>query len=104
MPAVGLVLRTSASSRLSKRFPWSARWAWPTVLFFGDDRVEIGQAALLRADVGDRGRLIAFKRPESLVDPNSVREVWLSSDTFYSALREWRDSFLAEWESLPKHS
>ena len=58
---------------------------------------------VLQFDVGDRVRLIAFKRPDSLVDPASVREVWLSSDTFYNALLEWRDRFMAEWESLPKH-
>lgn len=59
---------------------------------------------VLQFDVGDRVRLIGFKRPDSLVDPASVREVWLSSDAFYNALREWRDAFMAEWESLPKHS
>lgn len=59
---------------------------------------------VLQFDVGDRVRLIAVNRPESLVDPANVREVWLSSDTFYNALREWRDTFMAEWESLPKHS
>jgi hypothetical protein len=59
---------------------------------------------VLQFDVGDRVRLIAFKRPDSAIDPASVREVWLSSDTFYKTLREWRDAFLAEWESLPKHS
>jgi hypothetical protein len=58
---------------------------------------------VLQFDVGDRVRLIAFKRPDSLVDPTSMREVWLSSDTFYSALRQWRDTFMTEWESLPKH-
>jgi hypothetical protein len=58
---------------------------------------------VLQFDVGDRVRLIAFKRPDSLVDPASLREIWLSSDMFYNALREWRDTFLAEWESLPKH-
>jgi hypothetical protein len=59
---------------------------------------------VLQLDVGDRVRLSVFNRPESLVDPASVREVWLSSDTFYNDLREWRDTFMAEWESLPKHS
>lgn len=58
---------------------------------------------VLQFDVGDRVRLIAFKRPDSLVDPASVREVWLSSDTFYNALREWQETFMAEWEALPKH-
>ena len=68
----------------------------------GDEAFDDG-SYVLQFDLGDRVRLIAFKRPESLVDPASVREVWLSSDTFYNALREWRDTFLAEWESLPKH-
>jgi hypothetical protein len=58
---------------------------------------------VLQFDVGNRVRLIAFKRPDSLVDPASLGEIWLSADTFYDALCEWRDSFLAEWESLPKH-
>lgn len=68
----------------------------------GDEAFDDG-SYVLQFDVGDRVRLIAFKRPEPLVDPASVREVWLSSDTFYSALCEWRDAFMAEWESLPKH-
>jgi len=69
----------------------------------GDEAFDDG-SHVLQFDVGDRVRLIAFKRPESLLDPASVREVWVSSDTFYNALCEWRDTFLAEWESLPKHS
>jgi hypothetical protein len=68
----------------------------------GDEAFDDG-SYVLQFDVGDRVRLIAFKRPESLVDPASVREVWLSSDTFYNALREWKNIFLVEWESLPKH-
>jgi len=58
---------------------------------------------VLQFDVRDRVRLIASKRPDSLVDPSSMREIWLSSDTFYSTLRQWRDTFISEWESLPKH-
>jgi hypothetical protein len=68
----------------------------------GDEAFDDG-SYVLQFDVGDRVPLIAFKRPDSLVDPASVREVWLSSDTFYNTLREWRDAFVAEWESLPKH-
>ena len=68
----------------------------------GDEAFDDG-SYVLQFDVGDRVRLIAFKRPELLVDPASVQAVWLSSDTFYHSLREWRDTFLAEWESLPKH-
>jgi Immunity protein 42 len=69
----------------------------------GDEAFDDG-SYVLQFDVGDRVRLIAFKRPEQLVDPASVREVWLSCDAFYNTLREWRDGFMAEWESLPKHS
>lgn len=68
----------------------------------GDEAFDDG-SYVLQFDIGDRVRLIAFKRPDSLVDPASVREVWLSSDAFYNALGEWRDTFMAEWDSLPKH-
>ena len=68
----------------------------------GDEAFDDG-SYVLQFDLDDRVRLIAFKRPDSLVDPASVREVWLSADTFYGTLREWRNSFMAEWESLPKH-
>jgi|SRR5579863_5098795 immunity protein 42 of polymorphic toxin system len=68
----------------------------------GDEAFDDG-SYVLQFDVGDRVRLIAFNRPDSLVDPASVREVWVSSETFYNVLREWRNSFIAEWESLPKH-
>lgn len=69
----------------------------------GDEAFDDG-SYVLQFDVGDRVRLIAFKRPDSLVDPASVREIWLSSDTFYDVLRKWKDTFLSDWESLPKHS
>lgn len=59
---------------------------------------------VLQFDVGDRVRIIAFKRPESLVDPTTLREVWFSSDIFYNTLRRWREAFLIEWESLPKYT
>jgi hypothetical protein len=68
----------------------------------GDEAFDDG-SYVLQFDVGDRVRLIAFKRPDSLVDLASMREIWLSSDIFYSILRQWRDAFMAEWASLPKH-
>jgi hypothetical protein len=68
----------------------------------GDEAFDDG-SYVLQFDVGDRVRLIAFKRPGQLVDPASVREVWLSADTFYSTLHRWRDNFISEWQSLPKH-
>jgi hypothetical protein len=69
----------------------------------GDEAFDDG-SYVLQFDVGDRVRLIAFKRPDRLVDPASVREAWLSSNSFYNTLGEWRNSFMAEWESLPKRS
>lgn len=69
----------------------------------GDEAFDDG-SYVLQFDVGDRVRLIAFRRPDWLVDPASVREAWLSSDSFYNALREWRDSFIAEWDALPKRN
>jgi hypothetical protein len=68
----------------------------------GDEAFDDG-SYVLQFDVGDRVRLVAFKRPDRLVDPASVREVFLPADTFYSTLRQWRDQFMTEWESLPKH-
>jgi hypothetical protein len=68
----------------------------------GDEAFDDG-SYVLQFDVGDRVRLIAFKRPDQLVDPASVREAWLSADTFYNTLRHWRDTFMVEWESLRKH-
>jgi hypothetical protein len=59
---------------------------------------------VLQFDVCDRVRLVAFNRPHGLVDPASLQEVWLASDTFYEILQQWRELFKAEWESLPKHS
>ena len=41
---------------------------------------------VLQFDVGNRVRLIAFRRPDSLLNPSSVREAWLSSDAFYNTL------------------
>ena len=58
---------------------------------------------VLQFDIGDRVRLIAFNRPDSLVDPANVRELWLAADDFYDVLRQWQECFIAEWESLPKH-
>lgn len=68
----------------------------------GDEAFDDG-SYVLQFDVGDRVRLIAFNRPDWLVDPASVREAWLAADCFYDILRQWREHFVAEWEALPKH-
>jgi len=69
----------------------------------GDEAFDDG-SYVLQFDVSDRVRLIAFKRPDSEVDPASLREIWLSSDVFYDILREWKGAFLDEWKLLPKHN
>lgn len=68
----------------------------------GDEAFDDG-SHVLQFDVEDQVRLVAFRISDSQVDRATVREVWLSSDAFYSSLREWGDAFVAEWESLPKH-
>ena len=53
---------------------------------------------VLQFDVGDRVRLIAFKRTEGLLhDPGSLRDVWMEGSDFYRILREWHDAFASEW-------
>ena len=42
----------------------------------GDEAFDDG-SYVLQFDVGDRVRLVAFKRPDGLVDPATVREVFL---------------------------
>jgi hypothetical protein len=67
----------------------------------GDEAFDDG-SYVLQFDVDERVRLVAFTRPEALVDPASIREVWLPAADFYDTLQRWRDAFLMEWESLPK--
>jgi hypothetical protein len=58
---------------------------------------------VLQFDIGNSVRLIAFTRRSSpLLDPGSLRDVWLESKVFYDILQDWHDRFKAEWESLPK--
>ena len=58
---------------------------------------------VLQFDIGDRVRLVGFKRPAGSIDPASVRQVSLPAEGFYDTLQQWRERFIAEWESLPKH-
>lgn len=50
-------------------------------------------------------RLIAFSRAETaVVDPDSLREVWLDQKDFYGVLEEWYERFNSEWQSFSKTS
>lgn len=68
----------------------------------GDEAFDDG-SYVLQFDVGEQVRLVAFKTPDTLVDPATVRDVWLSANVFYNVLQEWSGTFIAEWKSLPKH-
>jgi len=68
---------------------------------------------VLQFDVGDRVRIIAFQSDSAVNDdwisdqaakfsPAPLRDIWLPADEFYGIVQQWRDAFLAEWESLPK--
>jgi hypothetical protein len=70
----------------------------------GDEAFDDG-SYILQFDVGDRVRLIAFSRAETaIVDPDSLREVWLDQKDFYGALEEWSERFNSEWLSFSKTS
>jgi hypothetical protein len=62
-------------------------------------------SCVLQFDVGKKVRLVAFSRATNpLLDPDSLRDVWLPQDDFYSVLQRWYESFEDEWRLLPKQS
>ncbi len=80
------------------RLIYSKDIVWPPD---GDEAFDDG-SYVLQFDVQDQSRVIAFKSEGCLHVPGSVRDVWLSADDFYKILRDWREAFVVEWESLPK--
>jgi hypothetical protein len=68
----------------------------------GDEGFDDSSRVLL-FDIEDKVRLIAFSRATNpILDPESMREVWIPADDFYAILQEWHDRFLTEWASFPK--
>lgn len=68
----------------------------------GDEAVDDG-SYVLQFDVHDRVRLIGFKcARDPLLDPGTLRDVWLCQDDFYNILQRWHSSFEAEWKSSSK--
>jgi hypothetical protein len=68
----------------------------------GDEAFDDG-SYVLQFDVGEKVRLIAFRRAiNPIYDPESLRDAWLAADDFYGILQNWCDVFKAEWTSLPK--
>jgi hypothetical protein len=70
----------------------------------GDEGFDDG-SCVLQFDIEAEVRLVAFSRATNpILDPNSLREVWIPADEFYVILQNWHDRFLAEWASFPKES
>jgi Immunity protein 42 len=71
----------------------------------GDKAFDDG-SYVLHFDVGRRSRLIGFNsRTEDYHhNPNTLRDLWLEGDEFYSVLERWRQEFEAEWKAAPKTS
>lgn len=68
----------------------------------GDGAFDDG-AYVLQCDFERDVRLIAFHCMQNgLHDPESLRDLTVSSDEFYDVLQVWRDAFRAEWMDLPK--
>jgi hypothetical protein len=68
----------------------------------GDEGFDDG-SCVLQFDIGDEVRLIAFSRATNpILDPESLREVWIPAEDFYAILQKWHDRFLEEWASFPK--
>ena len=68
----------------------------------GDEAFD-DRSYVLQFDLGDRVRLIAFKRGENgLHDPRTLRDVWISAQGYYQVLHRWQESFENEWIALPK--
>ena len=68
----------------------------------GDEGFDDG-GCVLQFDIGGEVRLIAFSRATNpILDPQSLREVWIPAEDFYAILQNWHDRFLEEWVSFPK--
>lgn len=59
---------------------------------------------VLQFDVQDRVRLIAYKSQGSSYAPDTLTDMWLGAEDFYSVLHRWHDAFEAEWAAMPKVS
>ena len=58
---------------------------------------------VLHFDVEDRVRLIAFQCQDGIsYTHGTLSDVWLAADDFYNILRQWHDSFDAQWAAMPK--
>lgn len=55
---------------------------------------------VIQFDIDNNVRLIGFKRNECYqYELQSLRDLWIEADTFYDILKQWVDSFEAEWSA-----
>jgi hypothetical protein len=65
----------------------------------GDEAFDDG-SYVLQVESRNQVRLIAFVgTPDFLYDPDSLRDLRLSGDEFYTVLQDWHDGFNDEWKS-----
>lgn len=63
----------------------------------GDEAFDDG-SYILQFDIGDKIRLIGFKSTSDFsCDSNTLSELWISADEYYSILQSWYYSFKKEW-------
>lgn len=67
----------------------------------GDEAFDDG-SHVLQFDLGDRVRLVAFKRLGQPPQPSEVIDLWLDAERFYAVLRQWVEAFDTEWTSMTK--
>jgi len=68
----------------------------------GDEAFDDG-SIVVQFDVGDRVRVIGFRRgPDQRSDPSTLRSSWLQADHFYGILEQWATRFEACWSAASK--
>lgn len=68
----------------------------------GDEAFDDG-SWVYQFDVGDRVRIIAFRRQDDgRPDFASLSDLWLPADEFYEILQHWHQNFESEWAAAPK--
>lgn len=68
----------------------------------GDETFDDG-SVVLQFDIGDMARLVSFNSGGGrLIDPDSLRDLYITQESFYEILQEWHKGFEREWRSLPK--
>lgn len=63
----------------------------------GDEAFDDG-SYVIQFDLSSKVRLISFKNTgDGSYDRNTLCDLWLDSDEYYSTLKEWYNTFEAEW-------